>query len=364
MQLIMKKGKLLQNQMHFLVKHQCVLDLSKRLSESFCLFRKRIDCQQSTNTHEYEAIIQSMIEKFSDEKTSKKDRELIMSFLPRDWSIRRRADFFGATKHFVTSTDKAFTKTTSTRKLLNETVESVEEFYQDDHNSRVMPGMKDVVCSKDKNGEKIYTQKRLVLSTLRELYISFKDLHPEIKIGFSKFAQFRPKHCVLPESSGTHTVCVCIYHQNVKLMLEGVDVSKLTSGKLNNYKDCISLLVCEKPSNKYSLNQCRQCPGVEPLKSLLLESFEQKEIDQVQFQFWLTTDRCKLQTRVTSAEEFVEELAKLIFKLKTLRFHYKTTSIISAMAQRQSQRGGIFDPPGFCRKPCIPYPRCRSVFSL
>ena len=36
---------------------------------------------------------------------------------------------------------------------------------------------------------------------------------------FSKFAEFRPKECVLPGSSGTHSVCVCTKHQNVKLMI-------------------------------------------------------------------------------------------------------------------------------------------------
>ncbi|KAJ8670827.1 hypothetical protein QAD02_002086 [Eretmocerus hayati] len=284
---------------------------------------KRIDLQESTEARKYQAIIQNMIDEFSNGKTSKRDRDLIMSLLPKDWSIRRRADFFGATKHFVTSTNKAFTKTTVTRNLSDETARSVEEFYQDDRNSRIISGMKDVVCLKDKNGQKVYAQKRLVLSTLRELYISFKDSHPEIKIGFSKFAQFRPKHCVWAGSSGTHTVCMCIYHQNVKLILEGMDVSKLTSEKVNDYKECISLIVCEKLSNECFLSQCLHCPGVEPLKNLLLESFNQKEIDQVQFQFRLSTDRCKLQIRVTSAEEFVEELVKLVFELKTHAFTAK-----------------------------------------
>ena len=43
-----------------------------------------------------------------------------------------------------------------------------------------------------------------------------------IKVGFSKFADFHPKHCVLAGASGTHSVCVCTIHQNVKLMMLGI----------------------------------------------------------------------------------------------------------------------------------------------
>ena len=40
---------------------------------------------------------------------------------------------------------------------------------------------------------------------LQELYRLFKDKHPEQKLGFSKFAELRPKHCVLTGASGTHS---------------------------------------------------------------------------------------------------------------------------------------------------------------
>lgn len=35
-----------------------------------------------------------------------------------------------------------------------------------------------------------------------------------VKIGFTKFAMLRPKEYVLTGSSGTHSVCVCVTHQN------------------------------------------------------------------------------------------------------------------------------------------------------
>jgi len=55
------------------------------------------------------------------------------------------------------------------------------------------------------------------VNNLKEAYQRFKEKHPMEKIGFSKFADLCPKHCVLAGASGTHAVCVCTIHQNIKL---------------------------------------------------------------------------------------------------------------------------------------------------
>jgi hypothetical protein len=78
-----------------------------------------------------------------------------------------------------------------------------------------MPGKKDCV-SVMVDGERKHLQKQLVLCNLKEAYSSFKEKFPRAKIGFSKFAELRPKQCVLAGSSGTHSVCVCTTHQNMK----------------------------------------------------------------------------------------------------------------------------------------------------
>ena len=83
-------------------------------------------------------------------------------------------------------------------------------FYECDDVSRVMPGKKDFVSMK-KEGKRQQIQQRLVLSNLREVYREFKKRFPDQKIGFSKFAELRPKHCILAGASGTHAVCVCKY---------------------------------------------------------------------------------------------------------------------------------------------------------
>jgi hypothetical protein len=80
-----------------------------------------------------------------------------------------------------------------------------------DESSRLMLGMKDFVSVKQPDGNRVHIQKRLILSNLRELYQNFKEKHPVASIGLSKFAELRPKHCILAGASGTHSVCV-LYH--------------------------------------------------------------------------------------------------------------------------------------------------------
>ena len=78
------------------------------------------------------------------------------------------------------------------------------------------------------------------LCNLQELYTAFKEKHPNVNIGFSKFCALRPKWCVLAGSKMTHSVCDCSAHQNVVLLVDAMDWD-LT------YKDLIKLtLSCLK----------------------------------------------------------------------------------------------------------------------
>jgi len=102
--------------------------------------------------------------------------------------------------------------------LSSETSELVRSFYENDDVSRMMPGKKDFVSVRGEEG-RVHIQKRLVLTNLKEVYLLFKERFPTEKIGFSKFAELRPKHCILAGASGTHSVCVCAIHQNMKLLM-------------------------------------------------------------------------------------------------------------------------------------------------
>ena len=105
--------------------------------------------------------------------------------------------------------------------------EKVLEFYQLNDFTRLYPGKKSFV-SVFLNGEKVHKQKHLILLDLKELYIKFKKMYPDYKIGFSKFCELRPKWCVTVNSSGTHCVCVCTCHQMLNLCVHSYQIIDTT----------------------------------------------------------------------------------------------------------------------------------------
>ena len=64
-----------------------------------------------------------------------------------------------------------------------ERTDLVHAFYEDDEYSRQLPGKKDYVSIQ----EGVHKQKQLVLCSLHELFVAFKERNSDVKIGFSKF---------------------------------------------------------------------------------------------------------------------------------------------------------------------------------
>lgn len=79
-----------------------------------------------------------------------------------------------------------------------------------------------------KDANRIHVQKRLLLGNIKELYALFQKDYPDCQISLSKFTELRPKECVLAGSNGTHSVCVCKTHKNVKLMIDDSTLGELT----------------------------------------------------------------------------------------------------------------------------------------
>lgn len=173
--------------------------------------------------------------------------------LPKSWSSGKIHSEFGVTKHVAKTVKKLVQKKgifcnaekkIGTQSIEKETVETVINFYRDTDISKLMPGMRDCIVYKE-NMEKEKLQRRLVLFNLKEVYELFKEKYPDKKIGFSKFATLRPRDCVLAmEKYGTHTVCVCSYHQNPKLIIDSLQRHKLCDAK--DYKEIINMCLCEE----------------------------------------------------------------------------------------------------------------------
>lgn len=103
--------------------------------------------------------------------------------------------------------------------LSDDEVKEIEEFYLRDDISRMCPGRKDCVSVKTPTGRE-QKQKRLLLLNISEAHEIFKQ-ESKVEVGLSKFASLRPRQ-VMPVSLRDHEVCMCKYHENIGLLLDGL----------------------------------------------------------------------------------------------------------------------------------------------
>lgn len=251
---------------------------------------------------------------------NQEDKVRIISLMPSSWSRSKIAQELQVSERLVRSTkdlvkEQGILPRQNLRQgrpaLSEQTILTIEEFYQKDEYTRVMPGKKDFVSVRTEKGKK-GEQKRLILCNLKELYTAFKDENPQLKVGFSKFCSFRPKWCVLAGASGTHSVCVCVYHQNVKLMLEGTKMNA-------SYSDFLELLSCDTSNYKCMMGECSDCPSVDMVRDFLRDEMEDME-EEISYKQWVGTDRSTLITIVQTVEEFIENLLEKLIALK--KHHY------------------------------------------
>lgn len=277
----------------------------------------------------YDEMIQQLHDKFDKETTSRQDKIQILTVLPQSLSINEVMSEFAASRRMIqiakqlySETGVISTPTAKAGKVLDPTTSAtVQAFYLDDENSRVLAGKKDFVSVKKPSGQRERIQKRLVLCNLKELHRNFRDKYPEIEIGFSRFATLRPPFCVLAGQSGTHTVCVCTSHHNVKLKLDACRIGQLTSDwtiPLTDYKDCLKCIVCKDPTIECFSSKCKECPGTKKLNEMLKMKFDDAIIDTIKYSRWISVDRSTLETLEIPTDEFVDTLC---CELTTLLFH-------------------------------------------
>ena len=156
------------------------------------------------------------------------------------------------------------------------------------------------------------------MDSIKELYARFKEEHPTIQIGLAKFYSFRPRWCVTSQSSNTLNVCVCVHHQNPKLMLAALDPSL-------KYREMLAKLVCSLECENcmyYQVNpgihRCSQCPD-----STELSQFLQSQLtgDEVTYSEWVSEEGQIVMKKTTDpADVFVDKLSSMLQHL--CRHHY------------------------------------------
>ena len=84
---------------------------------------------------------------------------------------------------------------------------------------------------------------------------------------------------------------------------------------LITYHNAIAQMICNPAQPACYLSNCNKCPGVSAIKDRLLEHMDNKLIDTVTFQQWVSVDRCKLETVCKSADEFVQYFGEKLCRL-------------------------------------------------
>ena len=202
--------------------------------------------------------------------------------------------------------------------LDNDIVSSIKSFYTDSDFVRPMPGAKQVVACRQADGSKVYEAQRLILCDLLELYNHFCMANPSMssKVKKSKFCELRPKYCKTVSSTGTHSVCVCVIHQNFKFLVEKIPGVK-------HYTEIIQLLVCEESSAACMLRKCDRCPGKDAVEHRLSTLFEESEFDtddQVTYSQWTTVDRSNIVTHSSTVGELIDLITKQVEELTTHQY--------------------------------------------
>ncbi|VEN60653.1 unnamed protein product [Callosobruchus maculatus] len=140
--------------------------------------------------------------------------------------------------------------------ISKENVEVVRKFYELDEISRAAPGRKDTISIKDTvTGKRDHVAKRHMTMSVVEAYQLFKKDYPDIKVGKSKFFEFRPPH-VRTMNDIPHNVCVCPQHANFNFMLETLKkcVERLPTA------DLLTAITCDINSEKCMLeDDCSGC---------------------------------------------------------------------------------------------------------
>ncbi|KAK3924629.1 Spike glycoprotein [Frankliniella fusca] len=289
-----------------------------------------------------EEILQQLLDKFAKVST-RQEKVNIISILPQSWSVDKIVSIFAAfnvshkfvrgVKDLVKSEGGIFPTVHQRAKtgVAQVVVDTILKFYEEDETCVYIYPDKNKFLNVKINGQKVQKQKRLLLGNLRELYLAFKKQNPEYTISFAKFAELRPKYCLLAGAPGTHTQCVCEPHKNIELMFNAAMLRKSTQDDelpLKGYQELLKIIRCSDYNFSCVSGKCKSCPVLGPLQEILELTLDIEELDIVTFNSWTRKGaRCHLETLTKEKEDFIEEFLSLM----------KEVNLHDFLAKKQAQ---------------------------
>ena len=280
-----------------------------------------------TDCADFNKMLAEVKQKISN--VSRREKIKLLTLVPQSWSKEKVCNEFNVSEYLVRASrklkqEKGILSDPGSKKgkIISPDVSNrIHEFYQSDEFSRMCPGKKEYVSIKE-NDEKVHKQKRLLLINLKELCANYKEQYPNDQISFSKFCTLRPKWCVTVASSGMHSVCVCEYHQNAKLLTDMIP-------QHSDYKYLLQKIVCNIENRNCMLHLCDSCPGKGELSNYLKLVFEENEFDLddiVKYKQWVQTDRATLIDTSATVEDYISLTCGVFDKLRDHHFIAKGQS--------------------------------------
>jgi hypothetical protein len=263
-------------------------------------------------------LMHSLKNRCAELKSAKKSADLLslLTLAPVSWSLQQTATFFSVSVNEVRRSrilkeEKGVLSRPDpkiSRKISDSEKDIIQNFYMDDDNSRLMPGRKDVKSVKTPGEKRVRLQKRLLLMNIDELYSHYKDYCVNTLMmnpcGRTKFFQLRPQHVIEVGSAGTHSVCVCEKHQNVKIMINCLCKNLVIA---HSFMD---KLVCDIENRVCMMSRCADCPLPSVLREHLRSFIDSRTT--IKFQQWESTDRTKLAVAELPIDDFINKLSDMI----------------------------------------------------
>lgn len=156
-------------------------------------------------------------------------------------------------------------------RLADKLKDDVHNFYIRNDISYQLPGKRDTVVVKQDDGSKITYQKRILLNNLRENYELFKEENKDVNLSRSSFAELRPAF-VIPKASLAHRNCLCLYHENICLLLKSLD-KRVGGSYCSSLEIFTNSLVCSTNNEDCMFGCCLVC------EDFFAEKIEEQVLD-------------------------------------------------------------------------------------
>ena len=158
----------------------------------------------------------------------------------------------------------------------------MHSFYRTNDISWQAPGKKDRIIIRETTEErdriKTTQQVHYIMMSLWEAYKFIE--HSTVKMSLSRFCELRPPNVKLFDHR-PHQVCLCSYHENIRLLLV---VLKEHSSLRTKFSSFIEQVTCDATSKKFMTRECSTCVDLideftPQSSSVTLQYYQWKSVD-------------------------------------------------------------------------------------